>query len=196
MPTLRLAEAIAEEWRVQGDMVVPDTMPLMQLAATVLDHIMVNRAAIETVLLRFAETDLVSYRAEAPIALVKRQVTTWNPLVDWLAEAYKVRLKTTTGVLPVNQSADSIESLGGVLAAMSDWKLGAFQAAAAPSGSFVIALALVDGRIDADQAFDAAELDASFEIERWGEDTLATERRAAVAFDLAAAGRFNDLLRV
>ena len=169
-------------------------MPLMQLGATVLDHILVNRAAIETVLLRFAETDLVSYRAEAPIALVKLQVTTWNPLLDWLAEAYKVRLNTTTGVIPVNQSA-AIATLGQVLASMSAWKLAAFQAAAAPSGSFVIALALVEGRIDAVQAFEAAELDSSFEIDRWGEDSLATERRAGVAFDLAAARRFHDLLQ-
>jgi chaperone required for assembly of F1-ATPase len=77
---------------------------------------------------------------------------------------------------------------------MDTWRLGAFQAAAASAGSFVIALALVEGRIDADQAFAAAELDAGFEIDRWGEDALATARHASVAFDLTAARRFRDLV--
>jgi chaperone required for assembly of F1-ATPase len=77
---------------------------------------------------------------------------------------------------------------------MDDWRLCAFQSAVASSGSFVIALALIEGRIDAEDAFRAAEVDASFEIERWGEDAEATRRRATVAFDLAAARRFVDLL--
>jgi chaperone required for assembly of F1-ATPase len=78
---------------------------------------------------------------------------------------------------------------------MVDWRLGAFQSAVASSGSFVIGLALIDGRIDADEAFAAAELDAGFEIDRWGDDAEAARRRAVVATDLAAARRFADLAK-
>jgi chaperone required for assembly of F1-ATPase len=94
----------------------------------------------------------------------------------------------------VKQPPEALDALASVMAAMDHWRLSAFQAATACSGSFVIALALMDGVIDAADAFRAAELDASFEIDRWGEDDESSERRANVASDLAAARRFNDLL--
>jgi chaperone required for assembly of F1-ATPase len=54
-------------------------------------------------------------------------------------------------------------------------------------------LALHRGQVGAEAAFEAAELDATFQIEHWGEDPEATRRRAAVLADLAAAGRLMDL---
>ena len=45
------------------------------------------------------------------------------------------------------------------------------------------------------EAFEAAELDATFQIEQWGEDPEATRRRAAVRADLEAAQRLMALVR-
>ncbi len=196
VPTLALAEGIAAEWLAQEAEIKPQTMPLMQLAATVIDHLENSRDMIEATVVRFAETDMVCYRADArePAELLALQQALWDPLLDWLRNRHGVTLLTTAGVLPVTQPREAIAALAAVVAGMDTWRLGAFQAAAAPAGSFVIALALVEGRIDADQAFAAAELDAGFEIDRWGEDALATARRASVAFDLAAARRFRDLV--
>jgi len=195
VPTRALAEGIADEWLAQETEVKPPTMPLMQLSATVIDHLPANRAMVEAALVRFAETDMVCYRADntEPAELLALQEALWDPLLAWLRDRHGVRLLTTAGILPITQPRAAIATLAGVVAGMDIWRLGAFQAAAAPSTSFVIALALVEGRIDADQAFAAAELDAGFEIDRWGEDALATARRVSVAFDLTAARRFRDL---
>jgi chaperone required for assembly of F1-ATPase len=196
VPFRPLAEAIAVEWRAQEVEVRPHTMPMMQLAATVIDHFPANRPAIEATILRFAETDTVCYRAEPgqPTELIRLQKALWDPLLDWMADRYGARLQITDGVLPITQPREAMEKLTDLVASMGDWHLGAFQSAAATSGSFVIGLALVEGRIDADAAFAAAELDAGFEIDRWGEDAAATARRAVVAFDLNAARRFQDLI--
>lgn len=196
VPTLALAEGIAGEWLAQETEIKPQTMPLMQLAATAIDHLEANREMIEATVVRFAETDMVCYRADdrEPAELLALQKALWDPLLDWLRDRHGVTLLTTAGVLPITQPREAIAALAGVVAGMDMWRLGAFQAAAASGGSFVIALALVEGRIDADQAFAAAELDAGFEIDRWGEDALATARRASVAFDLTAARRFRDLV--
>jgi chaperone required for assembly of F1-ATPase len=59
----------------------------------------------------------------------------------------------------------------------------------------VVGLAMVEGRLDADQAFAVAELDESYQIEQWGEDTEAARRRAARRVDLAQAARFIALVR-
>jgi chaperone required for assembly of F1-ATPase len=194
LPTRALADAIAEEWRSQGGAVRPETMPLMQLAATVSDHIAPQRDTVMALTLRFAETDAVCYRADGPPSLVKLQSATWDPLLDWLSQGHGARLVVTSGIVPISQPRDALDRLAETMAAMDDWRLCAFQAAAASSGSFVIALALIQGRIDADEAFAASELDASFEIERWGEDAESTARRVRVASDLTAARRFHDLL--
>lgn len=196
VPKRALAEAIAEEWRAQEVEVRPHTMAMMQLAATVIDHFPANRPAVKATILRFAETDTVCYRAEPgqPTELIRLQKALWEPLLDWMSDRFGATLKTTEGILPISQPRETLDTLARVVAAMDDWRLGAFQSAAASSGSFVIGLALVEGRIDADEAFAAAELDSGFEIDRWGEDAAATARRAVVAADLAAARRFHDLV--
>ena len=54
---------------------------------------------------------------------------------------------------------------------------------------------VLNGRIDAQQAFAASQLDESFQIEGWGEDSEQTERRHALAADIEAAAKFITLLR-
>jgi chaperone required for assembly of F1-ATPase len=48
---------------------------------------------------------------------------------------------------------------------------------------------LAEGRLSADAAFAAAELDSTLQLEHWGEDWQETRRRA----DLEAAARFLAL---
>jgi len=59
----------------------------------------------------------------------------------------------------------------------------------------VLGLALLEGRIDAEEAFTASQLDESFQIEAWGEDSEQTERRRALTADISTAARFISLLR-
>lgn len=194
LPTEPLAGGIAAEWREQSTSIRPETMPLMQIAATVLDHLAAHRPEVENAVLRFAETDLVCYRADAPPELVREQRVAWEPLLDWLAETYGARLSVTAGILPVSQSPEAIAALRIFVRGLDDWKLGALQAAVSAAGSFTVGLALVEGRIDAAQAFAASELDEGWSIDHWGEDPETTRRRAVVRNDLAAARRFRDLL--
>jgi chaperone required for assembly of F1-ATPase len=58
-----------------------------------------------------------------------------------------------------------------------------------------LGLALLAGRITPEEAFVAAQLDESFQIERWGKDAEQTQRRAALKEDIALAARFAALLR-
>ena len=73
-------------------------------------------------------------------------------------------------------------------------RLTALQAATGACGSLIIALALYEGRLDAESAFAASQLDETFQIEAWGEDAEASKRRDALAADIAAVARFFTLL--
>jgi chaperone required for assembly of F1-ATPase len=85
--------------------------------------------------------------------------------------------------------------LTAAVAGLDAMTLAALHLATAACGSLVLALALTEGRLDPAAAFAAAELDESFEIERWGEDAEQTRRRAALQEDIAHAAQFVTLLR-
>ena len=194
LPSATMADAVAAEWREQGAKPDLARLPITRIAATALDRIPKAREGVVAELAAYAETELVCHRASDPVALVARQHAVWQPLVDWLAQHYDAPLVVTAGVLPKAQPADSLLAIRRALAGLDDFHLAGVSVAVAATGSLVIGLALLVGRLDAAQAFEAAELDATFQIEQWGEDEIARQRRAEVRAELEAAARFSRLL--
>lgn len=194
VPTRKLAAAIAEEWQAQGERIDPATMPLTRLASIAIDLVAPRRAAAVAAIVKYAETDLVCYRAQHPPELVRRQDAAWQPLVDWAAERHGARLEVTEAIVPRDQPAAALAALRHAVEAYDVWALAALNLATAACGSVVVALALAAGLLDAAQAFAAAQLEESFEIEQWGEDAEQTQRRALLSDDIAASARFLALL--
>ncbi len=194
-PSLALAEAIAAEWTAQDEMVVPATMPLTQLASTALDRVGPERAHITGELMTYAGTDLLCYRAEIPVDLAARQTRDWQPLLDWAALTFDAPLVVTTALQAVAQPPQALAALERSLDRTDVWRLTAIQSATAALGSLVLALALAEGRLTAAEAFELSQLDETYQIEQWGEDYEAADRRAALAADIAAAARLLDLLQ-
>lgn len=190
----QLAEAIAAEWQAQGDTIKQATLPLTRLAGTAIDLVAQKRDEIIAEIAKYAATDLVCYRAEEPSELAMRQHRAWQPHLDWAGERY-APLTATAGIAPISQAPAALEAYRRAVAAYDNMMLTALHLATTTLGSLVLALALIEGRIDAQAAFTAAELDQSFQIERWGEDAEATARRAAVRDDIVLAARFAGLHR-
>jgi chaperone required for assembly of F1-ATPase len=195
VPGGALASAIAAEWNAQEDELRPLTMPLTRLANITIDRDRSRRQAIVAQTAGYAGTDLVCYRTADQRALAARQQAVWQPLIDWARHRYDAPLRVTAGVIPTRQPEASLDAFAAAVAAQDDFALTALQAATAACGSLVIALALVEGRIDAAEAFAASQLDESFQIEAWGEDAEQAERRHALATEIEAAARFLALLR-
>jgi chaperone required for assembly of F1-ATPase len=195
VPTAALAAAIAAEWNGQSSDVQPTQMPLTQLANTAIDVVSLQREQIVMQIAEYAATDLVCYRATRPHELTERQHVVWQPIVDWAVLRYDAPLEVTAGVIPIVQSRASLRALSAAVAEHNDFALAALHVATAACGSLVIALALFEGRLDADQAFAASQLDESFQIEAWGEDVEQAQRRRTLASDIAAAVQFLSLLR-
>lgn len=196
LPTAALAAAVAAEWEAQGPRIVAETMPLTRLACTVLDRVARDRAALVAAINGYAETDLVCYRADQPASLVERQQLLWQPLVDWAILRFDAPLAIVSGVMHRPQPPGAVAALAAAVAAIGDpWRLLALHEATVLTGSLVIGLALLDGRLDAEGAWRAAQLEEDYQIERWGEDAEAAKRRAALRADLDAVVRFLALLR-
>ena len=194
VPAAGLAEALAGEWRAQGELVQPQAMPLTRLASTAQDRMPALRAAAIEEVVGYAGTDLLCYRAAAPLDLVERQSRVWQPLLEWAASAYGVRLTVTTSLLPASQPEAAIRGLRAAVESLGDWPLVGLHAATTALGSLVLGLALARGRIDAEEALAASLLEELFEIERWGQDAETEGRHAALRRDVEASALFLDRL--
>ena len=73
--------------------------------------------------------------------------------------------------------------------------MAALSTVTALTGSLVISLALSEGYLNGEQAFEAAVLDETFQIERWGLDYEAEDRRISINAEIMAAERFLQLYR-
>ncbi len=190
VPTRRMADAIAAEWRDQGDEIVPVSMPLTRLANSALDSTAPNRAQVIDQVSAYGGADLLCYRAEEPADLIERQSAEWQPVLDWLGAAHGATLTVTSGILPVAQPPAALAAIVTVVAAFDDFRLTGLHAATAAAGSVALGLALATGRIDADAAWRAAHLDELYQEGRWGGDAEAASRREALRGEIAAAARF------
>lgn len=194
LPNARLAKAIADEWQAQGDTIVVSTMPLMQLAATSLDHAPLERPQMLERLLAYAGTDLLCHFVEEPQRLRELQDRLFTPALAWLHRRYDIDLHTTTELMAVDQRASAKERLGLALGALNDWALMGVQTAALASGSIVLALGMQEKEFTAADVFEAAEVESTYQIEKWGTDMELVKRRNGIEFELNAVERWFKLL--
>ena len=194
LPNPALAEAIAAEWEAQAETIKPATMPLTQLASTALDRVAKQMNAIAAEVTRYAETDLVCYRAISPQSLIQRQEDAWSPLLTWIEAQFGAALTVTAGIQPVTQPAASIDAVKKAIGGFDHFLLAALSSATSATGSVVIGLALTTGRITGGQAADAAFIDELYQMEHWGSDAGEEARLAQLKADLQAVERFLALL--
>lgn len=196
--TAPLAQALAEEWQAaggaRGGAFALHDVPLTRLVGTAIERIAPDPAPMQDGLLRYAETDLLCYRAE-DARLAARQMAEWQPWLDWAALTLDAALRVTTGIVAVAQPPDALAALRRAFAAQPPLALAALGVAVPALGSAVLGLALAAGALDAAQAHEVASLDERFQRESWGEDREASAMLAGRAADVALAARALSLAR-
>lgn len=195
LPTPALAKAIAEEWERQGDKIDAAAMPMMALACTALDRIALNRAAMEESLLAYGGNDLLCYWADGPEPLLERQRGDWQPLLDWAADELGVALSVSVGVVHRPQSKEALQRLSEILAELDDFQFAAVSSITAATNSLLIGLALLRGRVDAESAFSAAELDGLYQQEFWGVDAEAKAIQSILLKEIQEVIQFIQRIR-
>jgi chaperone required for assembly of F1-ATPase len=194
VPTEALAEAIAAEWAAQGDEIDPRAMPLTGLANAAIDRVAPDREAFARGLARYAEADLLCYRADAPQALLRRQAAAWDPLLAWARGRFEVEFEITAGVMHRPQPPRTVERLAGAVLERGPFELAGLAPLVTVSGSLVIALALAEGAASLEAAWSAATLDEAWQAEHWGDDPLAAAAHDERRRDFDAGYRFLSLL--
>ena len=185
-PTRALAQALAAEWNAQAEFIDPAAMTLTRLANSIIDGVIDAPAAVAAEVERYLACDLLVYRAEGPEGLVARQAEHWDPLIAWAREALGATFVLAQGI---NFVAQSEAALAAARAAIPrhPWRLGAVNAITTLTGSALIALAVDAGRLSVEAAWTTAHVDEDWNMELWGRDELALERRRYRFSEMVAA---------
>jgi chaperone required for assembly of F1-ATPase len=161
-------------------------MPLTRLANTIIDGVAAARDEVAAEIRKYVASDLLLYRAEGPELLRRRQTQLWDPLLIWARDALGADFKSGTGIVHVPQSAAALSAVGAGLPS-DEWQLGALHAATTLTGSALIALALWHGALAVEPAWQAAHVDEDWNMEQWGRDEIALQRRTARFAEFKAA---------
>jgi chaperone required for assembly of F1-ATPase len=190
LPTRALGEAVAAEWGAQVEFIDPAAMPLTRLANTAIDGVSDRREAVVADLSAYAGTDLVAYRAGTPERLVAAQAAAWDPILDWAHETFGARFILSEGVMHVTQPEASVRALeGAIAAAEGPFRLAALHTMTTLTGSLLIALAVLHGRLTPEEAWAAAHVDETYQAGVWGADEEAEARLALRKAEFEAAAK-------
>ena len=189
LPNKALAEAIAEEWRAQGDHIDPRTMPLTKLANSAIDGIEGRAGAVVDDIMGYAGADLLCYRVSDPQGLVAEQAKHWDPVIAWAKDALNAPLTLADGIVHATQADAPMAEIKKRLEGFDAFALAALHVMTSLTGSALLALAVVRKRLTPDEAWAAAHVDEDWQVGKWGEDAEAKERREARRRDFDAAAR-------
>lgn len=190
LPTLALADGVAEEWRAQHVHVDPATMPLTRFANTAIDAVADAREDVAADIVAYAGSDLICYRAESPQDLVRAQEQHWDPVLAWARQALGARFVLAEGVMPVRQSEAALAAVGGAIASQDAFRLTGLHVVTTLTGSALLALALERGALSGDAVWAAAHVDEDHQLSLWGEDAEAAARRLSRRSEFDAAVRW------
>jgi chaperone required for assembly of F1-ATPase len=178
LPTRALAELVAAEWAAQAEVIEAAHMHATRLANTALDAIPGSRGAVAGQVADYAGSDLLLYFAEEPEALARRQLERWGPLLDRAEAEARLSFVRASGIVHRAQPQATLDEVRAIALAQDDFGLAGLAFGAALFGSAVLAIALMRGWLDGQQAFELSRLDEAWQEERWGVDEEAAERAA------------------
>jgi chaperone required for assembly of F1-ATPase len=188
LPTKAAAELVMAEWQAQKEVIDPGTMPITRLVNTALDAVALSMNEVRDDIVRFSGSDLLCYRAEGPQELVARQSAHWDAVLTWLSDRHGARLIQTSGIIHVEQPQPATDAFRQALSAYNHaFALASLHVMTSLTGSAILALAVADGHLSLEDAWDIAHLDENWTDEHWGIDSEAQARRNARFVDMRAA---------
>jgi chaperone required for assembly of F1-ATPase len=190
----KLADAVGAEWKAQEDQIVPASMPYFRYVVTAIDRVTPQRADIISQLVDFSGNDLLCYRDPDQMELAKEQNMRWNPLLEWAESEHGLKLQTGAGIIPIRQADDTVQIAQQILIEKDDFRLAGLYNLISLSGSFIIGMAIEQGKIGAEDGFQLAFLDELWQVRKWGSDAEAEDRRQTIKQDMMDATRYLSLL--
>jgi chaperone required for assembly of F1-ATPase len=170
-PNEGTAVAVATEWQLQKDFIVPNTMPMSTILMTYID--IDSKAVREDKLAqigRFLQTDTLRFPdLNKESELWKLQAERWSPIIAYMNSRGASLTRSTTGFgLPAEANAEVQVVKETILTSYDMMKLTMLETAAKYLKSGSIGIGLIEGAVTPTQAFEAAYVEELSQRTNWG----------------------------
>ena len=169
LPTRRLALAIALEWQSQRERIVYSTMPLLNIAIVAIDRVRPDKDSFLDKFTPSIVIDSSCVRVSGPPVLKKLQSKHYDPLLRHLSSQHDITLAPTEELLaPSIVSEADQKRLTALLRSLDEFTIAALDAVTSLSKSVVVALAVMDGRLSLDAAYEACRVEENYQMRTYG----------------------------
>ena len=148
----------------------PNSMPFTKSANAALDKVIEQFEEVSSLVSDYGDTDLLYYRADSPAELKMRQQSSWDPIIDWAEKTFEVKINCGTGILYIPQERELIYKLSKEISVLSSFQLTGLYDIVSITGSLILGLATINGRLSAEEAFNLSRIDELWQIDQWGVD--------------------------
>lgn len=193
VPYQDMAYALAFEWRAQEEEIDPTSFKLRDMADYAIDIVAPHPAGVAYKLVAYADTDTLLYRADPDEPLFARQQDVWDPILSAFEQREEVTLKRVSGIMHAAQDEAALAKLRARLAALDAYSLAALESMTSLAASLVIGLSALEVSGDPRPLWRAANLEEDWQIEQWGRDEEAEDRRLRREVDFLFAHQFARL---
>ena len=128
-------------------------MPFTKSANAALDKVIEQFEEVSSLVSDYGDTDLLYYRADSPAELQMRQQSSWDPIIDWAEKKFEVKINCGTGILYIPQDRELVYKLSKEISELSSFQLTALYDIVSITGSLILGLATINGRLSAEDAF-------------------------------------------
>lgn len=191
-----LAEYILREWDAQEEHINPATMPMFRYVVTAIDRVTPQRGDVIDQILGYTKNEMLCYRTPEQAELAEEQNRHWQPCLDWAKQNYDLSFEVSTGIMPINQPEGSVTLAANILTNMDDFRLAGVFNLISISGSFVVGLAITDGKLSPKEGFEVAFLEELWQAKKWGSDEEAEDRRNRLKQDMIETKQYLSLLEI
>lgn len=167
-PSKAFSIAVAAEWDAQKGRIRPSSMPLTGLACAALDVIPEFGLKMQSSILRFIDTDTACIRPDTPRELVSAQNDSLDPVIEHVKKQSGCEVNVVRGTLAAPQGEGLNKWMKKVVEGLDDWSLVAMDSATSSSKSVLVAVALRDGAVSAEDALKAARSEEMWQSKVWG----------------------------
>lgn len=167
---IEIAQLVADEWGAQIDEIKTASMPITRLINVAIDRTPETRELLCDEVRKYASSDLLCYQVIAPQILAQTQAQIWNPILDWAKTDLGLEMIVVKDSLALVQAPQSLEKVREIAIGFDDLRLTILAHVVALTGSAILALAFLNGRIAAKDCFDAIRIEEEHNAKIWGHD--------------------------
>lgn len=195
LPTYALSKLIADEFENQQDVLNFQEMPFTRRACGVIDWLVDNRKLAIDQIYNYAANELLCHREKEGTPLALRQGELWNPILEWAQSELNCTLIMGQGVMPIRQPDKSLMNLLNQINTLSNFRVAAFIEMVRLTGSFLLGLSVILGRLKPKHAWELSRIDEEWQIENWGSDKESIESVEASRAEFYRACEFEFAVR-